>query len=297
MTDRFSLGDGASYQSNGCPTLLGPYCGGQWRGIMDNLDYIQGMNFDAIWMSPIVANLPQLTDDGTSYAGYWQQNLYDINTRYGTAEDLHALIDAIHDRGMLFMMDVVVNHMAFSGHKVNYDVLNPFNDEKYYHSYCEIDYSGNNLTSLQDCWLGSWWVPLVDLKTELPEVQEMFGDWISGMVANYSVDGLRIDAGANVEPEFFTNFVKSAGVFATAEVYLSNDTEACKWQDTVGSIINYPLYWPLTSAFQPKGNFTDLVAMMESQKTTCKDTTLQTTFSEVSSRIICAGALRQLTHM
>ncbi|KAK5133600.1 hypothetical protein LTR08_007548 [Meristemomyces frigidus] len=280
MTDRFALNEGTPFTNNGCPTALGPYCGGTWRGIMDNLDYIQGMNFDAIWMSPVVAQLPQLTEDGKSYAGYWQQNLYDINSNYGSADDLHALIDAIHDRGMFFMMDVVVNHMAFAGHTIDYTVLNPFNDEKYYHSYCEMDYSGSNLTSLEECWLGSWFVPLADLKTELPEVQDMFGEWITGMVANYSVDGLRIDAGANVEPGFFTKFVGSAGVFATAEVYLSDDTTACEWQETVGSIINYPLYWPLTSGFQQDGNFSELAAMMESQKSSCKDTTVLGTFSE-----------------
>ncbi|KAK4541991.1 hypothetical protein LTR36_007191 [Oleoguttula mirabilis] len=282
MTDRFAIPSGTPYTVGGCPTALGPYCGGTWSGLMENLDYIQGMNFDAIWMSPIIAQLPQLTPDGRSYAGYWQQDLMDINYNFGSSEDLHALIDEIHARGMYYMMDVSVNHMAFSGaaDAIDYSVLNPFDNEKYYHPYCELDYSGKNITSLEQCWLGSWFVPLADLRTESKEVREIFGTWIKEMVANYSVDGLRIDTGVNVEPSFFTDFVESAGVFATAEVYLSNDSVACEWEATVGSIINYPLYWPLTAAFTPYGSYDNLTAMMVSEQSSCKDTTVLATFSE-----------------
>jgi hypothetical protein len=36
---------------------MGRYCGGNWRGIINKLDYIQGMGFDAIWISPVSANI------------------------------------------------------------------------------------------------------------------------------------------------------------------------------------------------------------------------------------------------
>lgn len=290
MTDRFAWADDAISTFAPCQTQLGIYCGGSWRGVMDKLDYIQGMGFDAVWISPIVNQMPQVTPDGSGYAGYWQQDLYTINTNYGGLDDLHALVDAVHSRGMFIMMDVVVNHMAFSGaaNNIDYSVMNPFNDEKYYHSYCEMDYSGDNLTSLEKCWLGSWFVPLADLNTEDKEVQSMFGDWIEGLVSNYSVDGLRIDAGVNVDPEFFPDFVKRAGVFSTAEVYLSDDETACKWQDTVGSILNYPQYWAITDAFKSTdGSMSDLKDTLASVQKNCKDTTSLGTFSEVCSAKWC----------
>jgi alpha-amylase len=292
VTDRFSPGlnspagtfvGGGIGAIPGCLQGNGTYCGGTWRGILENLDYIQGMNFDAIWISPVVGQLPQSTQDGQAYAGYWQQNVYTLNSNFGNPQDLYDLIAAVHERGMYFMMDVVPNHMAYNGYykDIDYSILYPFNDSKYYHPYCAMDYSGDNLTALEDCWLGSTYTPLADLNTQSTEVQSMWGKWISEMVSNYSVDGLRIDAGANVNPDFFTGFVKSAGVFATAEVYLSNDTVACGWQETVGSILNYPLYWKITDAFQPNGDISGLVDMIASEKTTCKDTTALATFSEV----------------
>lgn len=38
---------------------------------------------------------------------------YELNSNYGTAQDLSALSKALHDRGMYLMVDVVANHMVF----------------------------------------------------------------------------------------------------------------------------------------------------------------------------------------
>jgi len=50
LTDRFSLDYqrvGSGYPGSSC-TDLSRYCGGTWKGIENNLDYIEGMGFDAI---------------------------------------------------------------------------------------------------------------------------------------------------------------------------------------------------------------------------------------------------------
>lgn len=66
VTDRFATTNG-SYPS--CDTEDRVYCGGTWQGVIRQLDYIQNMGFDAIWISPIVANLEGSTGDGESYHG------------------------------------------------------------------------------------------------------------------------------------------------------------------------------------------------------------------------------------
>lgn len=38
---------------------------------------------------------------GYAYHGYWQENLYMLNDHFGTADDLKALSQALHDRGMV----------------------------------------------------------------------------------------------------------------------------------------------------------------------------------------------------
>lgn len=289
MTDRFAMsGQGGSHTIEQC-THDGMYCGGTWEGLIEHLDYIQGMNFNAVWISPVVRNLPQHTVDGEGYAGYWSQDLYSLNENFGYEHDLLRLVDALHSRDMLFMMDVVPNHMAYNGNatgEIDYEVFNPFNKAKYFHPFCPMDYSGENATALQECWLGSDEVPLVDLKTEDEEVAEMFGEWIEWMVETYKVDGLRIDAGVNVAPEFLSQFVERAGVFSTAEVYIEDVGIACDYQEAMGSVLNYPLYWPMTEAFQNGGSMADLKSMMDQQAEECPDVTSLTTFSEVGKKQI-----------
>lgn len=68
MTDRFAYGNGTDEEdAPACAVEQGLYCGGTWKGITSKLDYIQGMNFDAIWISPVVKQLPQRTGDGEAY--------------------------------------------------------------------------------------------------------------------------------------------------------------------------------------------------------------------------------------
>lgn len=46
---------------------------------------------------------------------YWDDThlgRYALNDRLGTAEDLKALADALHERDMYLMVDVVANHMV-----------------------------------------------------------------------------------------------------------------------------------------------------------------------------------------
>lgn len=74
LTDRFARNDGAT---NDCSDL-GRYCGGGYIGLKNHLDYIQGMGFDAIWISPIIDNY----DNG--YHGYWGRDIYGLNTHFGS---------------------------------------------------------------------------------------------------------------------------------------------------------------------------------------------------------------------
>lgn len=98
LTDRFARTDGSTIAP--CNTGDRVYCGGTFKGIQNHLDYIQGMGFDSVWISPVTAQLTGQTAYGYAYHGYWQQDLYEINSHFGTAEDLKSLSKALHSRGM-----------------------------------------------------------------------------------------------------------------------------------------------------------------------------------------------------
>lgn len=89
---RFALGSG---QKPYCDIPANTYCGGNFKGIENNLDYIKGMGFDAIWISPIVANYPR------NFHGYAAQNIYQINPYFGTVEEFLSLVKACKANGRI----------------------------------------------------------------------------------------------------------------------------------------------------------------------------------------------------
>ena len=282
VTDRFALGNGSITAP--CDPGLGQYCGGNWQGVIQHLDYIEGMGFDALWISPVTLNLMQYTKNLGSYHGYWQQDLYKTNSAFGSQSDLKQLSDELHKRGMYLMVDIVVGDMAYAGtpDSVDYSVLKPFTDPKYYHQYCPIDPGTSNLTEVVDCWLGDTVVSLPDLRTEDPVVANMLYSWVGELISNYSIDGLRVDSVANLNRDFLPGLQNSAkSSYLLGEVFDGNVTSACSYQDSLSGMTNYPIFFPLTRAFQnTSGSMDDLVDVINQQPTICKDPTLLGTFSE-----------------
>ncbi|KAK4101328.1 glycoside hydrolase family 13 protein [Parathielavia hyrcaniae] len=281
MIDRYALTDG----STDATCEMHEFCGGTWRGLLNNLDYIQDMGFTALQISPIVKNIDEDTAVGTAYHGYWPVDNYALNDKYGTEQDFRDLVDELHRRDMLLMVDVVVNHMAQAFDnvvppKVDYSKLNPFDDEKYFHPYCNVT-EWENSTNYQDCWLYPYGIALADLATETTEVADEMNKWIAELVANYSIDGLRIDAAKHVNDEFLPGFVEASGVFSLGEVLTGEPDDMCRYQ-TLGLLPGMPNYldfYKLNSAFNG-GSLVDLAHIRNSGATACNDTLALGTFIE-----------------
>ena len=136
VTDRFVNGDTANDQRdqgtfdiplapcNGVVGNIG-YLGGDFRGLADNLDYIRGMGFTSVWITPVVDNPDapftggtaptcggSLADKGkTGYHGYWGVNFYKVDEHLPSPGlDFKDLADAVHGKGMKLVLDIVGNH-------------------------------------------------------------------------------------------------------------------------------------------------------------------------------------------
>ncbi|EFX05166.1 O-glycosyl hydrolase [Grosmannia clavigera kw1407] len=282
LTDRFARTDNSTTAA--CDTSKRAYCGGSWQGIINQLDYIQGMGFTAVWITPVTGQFYESTSDGTSYHGYWQQDIYDLNPNYGTGSDLLKLSKALHDRGMYLMVDVVANHMGYDGSdsSVDYSVFDPFNAASYFHPYCLIS-NYENQTEVEDCWLGDSSVSLPDLNTSQTAVQDIWYSWVSSLVTNYSVDGLRIDTVKHVQKSFWSGFNDAAGVYCVGEVFDGDPDYACAYQKYLDGLLNYPIYYPLISVFSGSGtssSISSLYSMVASVAADCTDATLLGTFVE-----------------
>jgi len=104
-TDRFAVATGTVAAP--CVVASRTYCAGSWKGIQEHLDYISSLGFDAVWISPVVANVEGTSAYGQAYHGYWAEDI--TNTHFGTPYDLKQLIQAINSAGMYVMLDVVAN--------------------------------------------------------------------------------------------------------------------------------------------------------------------------------------------
>lgn len=106
MPDRFHNGDPGNDRVD-CDGVT-RFHGGDLAGLRDRLDYLEALGVTTLWINPVYAQV------GCGYHGYWPDfRVPDdgaMEPAFGTPEDLLALIDDLHDRGLLFMMDMVVNH-------------------------------------------------------------------------------------------------------------------------------------------------------------------------------------------
>ncbi|RDW65187.1 alpha-amylase-2 [Coleophoma crateriformis] len=262
LTDRFAV---AGHGNSGpqCDPFAGKHCGGTWRGIIEKLDYIQGMGFDAVWISPITKNLDDTTLYGEAYHGYWQDDLYSVNCHFGTTEDLLALSDALHDRGMFLMVDVIVNHMG-SLPDLDFSRLVPFNDASYFHPQKYITNYGDQCL-VEQGWLGDSKVPLPDLDTENPTVVRTLYAWINALVQKFGIDGLRIDAAKHIRKDFWPGFIKSAGVWSVGEVLSGDPGYLGSYQPYVGGLLDYGTLFSLKRAFKAGiGNMYELSNLLNS---------------------------------
>lgn len=115
MPDRFANGDEKNDSSPNLiekanRTLPNGRHGGDLRGIINNLDYIQNLGATSIWLTPVNEDNEKVY----SYHGYAQTDLYKIDGRYGTNEEYRELSRELNKRNMKLVMDYVTNHWGVS---------------------------------------------------------------------------------------------------------------------------------------------------------------------------------------
>jgi len=96
LIDRFNGGWQAPPKSENV------FCGGTLQGVTDKLDYIKGMGFNAVMLSPIFAS--------ANYHGYHTLNFDEVDPHLGTWEDYQRLLDTAHGKGLKIICDFVPNH-------------------------------------------------------------------------------------------------------------------------------------------------------------------------------------------
>lgn len=99
MVDRFNGG----WQNP--PASINDFCGGNLRGVIDKLDYIKSLGFNAIMLTPFLMT--------AGYHGYHTLSYDEVDPRFGTWDDFRELLAKAHDREMRVICDFVPNHCHY----------------------------------------------------------------------------------------------------------------------------------------------------------------------------------------
>ncbi|MFJ7119385.1 carbohydrate binding domain-containing protein [Streptomyces albogriseolus] len=119
LTARFHDGDpannrgGSQHEKSGNAANDDPMFRGDFKGLVEKLDYIKALGFSAVWITPVVLNRSDY-----DYHGYHGWDFYKVDPRLESAgASYQDLIDAAHAKGMKIYQDVVYNHSSRWGAK------------------------------------------------------------------------------------------------------------------------------------------------------------------------------------
>ena len=156
---------------------------GTFRSLIGDLDRIRDLGTDVIWLLPIHPIGIQ-GKKGTLGCPYANRDYRTVNPEYGTMEDFKDLVDAIHERGMKCIIDVVYNHTSPDS------TLTKEHPEYFYH---KPDGSmGNHVGD---------WTDVVDLDYTCPQLWDYQIESLK-MWAGI-VDGFRCDVASFVPVDFW----------------------------------------------------------------------------------------------
>jgi 1,4-alpha-glucan branching enzyme/maltooligosyltrehalose trehalohydrolase len=182
---------------------------GSFAGVQDKLDYLAGLGVTAIELMP-VADFP-----GKRNWGYDGVYLFAPDSRYGSPDELKALVQAAHARGLMVFLDVVYNHFGPEGNYLHVYAPQFFTRRHRTPWGAGINYDGK----------ASYWVRQFFIHNALYWLEE------------YHLDGLRLDAvhaiADDSQPDILTELAASIrkrhGNGRHIHLVLENDHNAARY--------------------------------------------------------------------
>jgi cyclomaltodextrin glucanotransferase len=225
VVDRFH--DGHSTNASGrARELFDPthtdwvkYWGGDLQGILDKLDYLQGLGVTTVWLTPLFEQIERLAWKSAPIHGYWTKDFKRINpylvnspdeVRLFTHNDtvFDKLLTELHRRKMKFVLDIVCNHSSPDTGGVKGQIFDDgvlvadFNNDAnhWYHHYGEVR-DWNDEWQIQNC-------ELAGLAT-FNENNQDYRNYIKGAIRGWldkGVDALRVDTVKHMPLWFWQEF-------------------------------------------------------------------------------------------
>jgi glycosidase len=193
------------------------FWGGTLAGVAEQLDYVESLGVDVLYLNPIHEAYTNHKYDAFDY--------FAVSPEYGTRDDVVALAATVNERGMRLVLDGVFNHMGAQSPAFQEALANPDSPWR------EWFYIGDEYELGYRAWYDVHNLPEIDL--ENPAVRaRLWGDPDS-VIQGYLRDGVsgwRLDVAFDIG-------------FAYLEELTRSSREARPDSLIIGEIWNYPEEW------------------------------------------------------
>jgi glycosidase len=239
--DRFANGDPSNDPVNvqpwGSPPTLWGFQGGDLRGILQRLDYLQDLGVTALYLNPIF--------HASSNHRYNTIDYYRLDPRLGRMEDFEALIDALHRRDLRVILDGVFNHSG-RGFPAFVDLLENEEHSAFRDWYHVLEFPLDAYGSGKAERYRAWWdiKSLPKFNTSNPEVRRLLLD-VARFWIERGADGWRLDVPNEIDDDAFWAEFRDAVKRANPDAYLLGEiwTVDPRWVGAghFDGLMNYPV--------------------------------------------------------
>ncbi len=228
---------GITFKPWGSPPDEQGYQGGDLRGIVDRLDYLQELGVTALYLNPIFSS--------ASNHRYHTFDYFEVDPLLGGRPALRELLDAAHARDMRVVLDGVFNH-ASRGFWAFHHILengprSPYLEWFHIHGYPLRPYENLNGNPINyEAW---WGMPaLPKFNTANPGVRDyLFG--VAEHWVDFGIDGWRLDVPGDIDDDEFWREFRRRVKKANPEAYIVGEVwhEAQRWLqgDQFDAVMNY----------------------------------------------------------
>ena len=227
FTDRFYNGDTSNDSKSGVTSnsSAADWYGGDFAGLKKKVEegYFTNLGINTLWISSVSMNTQDISygtngDDHSysAYHSYWPVttfmtasnqseftsaqskgvNLTAIEPHFGTMEELQALVDACHKRGIRVLVDFAANHVhkdspIYSKHP------DWFNGTGKYEEICDNNNNWDN--NPETCWFSA---DLPDINYNNADARKLMVEHAVWLIKETGVDGFRVDAVKHMAIQF-----------------------------------------------------------------------------------------------
>ena len=215
------------------------FFGGDLQGIIDYLDYLQGLGITGLYLCPIFESPSNHKYNTTDY--------FEIDQHFGDKETFRQLVEQAHLRGMKVMLDAVFNHIGDQSAQWQ-DVLKHGENSAYkdWFHIQEFPVTNDKLVNPKELPYHTFafasYMP--KLNTANPEVKDYLLSVASYWIEHFDIDAWRLDVANEVDHQFWRDFRKAVlskkpDLYILGEIWHTSQP----WLngDEFHAVMNYPL--------------------------------------------------------